>query len=154
MSLGFCLVTTKTWSDDSKDPLGSHIRVTAFRSRVDRVTALRQTGVPARFYLDDSRKIHLWGERACQPETRREECPSTRGRERERAHECTHAREWERGRAFWLLFLYVCFLPPRPALCKLGLVRSAVLPKVLTPASGLPLTFFCSIFLAFPFLGF
>ena len=38
------------------------------------------------------------------------------------------------------------FLPPGPALCKLGLVRSAVLPEVLIPVLGpsfdLPLFYF------------
>ena len=31
---------------------------------------------------------------------------------------------------------YMFFPPPRPALCKLGLARSAVLPEVLTPFLG------------------
>ena len=46
------------------------------------------------------------------------------------------------GSSFYMFF----FLPPRPALCKLGLVRSAVLPEVLTPVLGpsfdLPLFYF------------
>ena len=42
--------------------------------------------------------------------------------------------ERERERALWLLFLYV-FSSPGPALCKLGLGRSAVLPEVLTGSS-------------------
>ena len=45
---------------------------------------------------------------------------------------------------------YVFFLPPGPALCKLGLVRSAVLPEVLTPVLGpsfdLPLFYFHGLF--------
>ena len=49
-----------------------------------------------------------------------------RGRERERKHF---------GSSF-----YVFFLPPGPALCKLGLVITAVLPEVLTPVLG-PWTF-------------
>ena len=55
----------------------------------------------------------------------------------------------ERARALWLLFLCF-FLPPGPALCKLGLVRSAVLPEVLTqvlgPSFDLPLFYFCGLF--------
>ena len=42
------------------------------------------------------------------------------------------------------------FLPPGPALCKLGLARSAVLPEVLTPILGpsfdLPLFYFRGLF--------
>ena len=52
--------------------------------------------------------------------------------EREREKEHVHVGAEERERALWLLFLCF-FLPPGPALCKLGLVRSAVLPEVLTP---------------------
>ena len=47
------------------------------------------------------------------------------GRERERKHF---------GSSFYVFF----FLPPEPALCKLGLVRSAVLPEVLTLVLGPP----------------
>ena len=49
--------------------------------------------------------------------------------------------------ALWLLCV---FLPPGLALCKLGLVRSAVLPEVLTPVLGpsfdLPLFYFHRLF--------
>ena len=52
----------------------------------------------------------------------------------------------ERARETFGSSFYVFFLPPRPALCKLGLVRSAVLPEVLTPVLGpsfdLPLFYF------------
>ena len=52
----------------------------------------------------------------------------TAGRERVREKECmpTVGRERERKNALWLLLLYVFFPPPGPALCKLGLARSAV----------------------------
>ena len=47
--------------------------------------------------------------------------------------------------------LFICFfLPPGPALCKLGLVRSAVLPEVLNlvlgPSFDLPLFYFRGLF--------
>ena len=48
-----------------------------------------------------------------------------RKRERERERECTHAGERVLEKALGLLLLYV-FPPPGPALCKLGLARSAV----------------------------
>ena len=57
-----------------------------------------------------------------------------RERERERAHTCTRERESERKR-FGSSF-YMFFPPPGPALCKLGLARSAVLPEVFTLVLG------------------
>ena len=46
--------------------------------------------------------------------------------------------------------LFICFLPPGPALCKLASARSAVLPEVLTPVLGpffdLPLFYFSWFF--------
>ena len=49
----------------------------------------------------------------------------------------TPARRRERKRESPLAPLFICFfLPPGPALCNLGLVRSAVLPEVLTPVLG------------------
>ena len=47
-----------------------------------------------------------------------------REKERERASACTRDRESER-KLFGSSF-YMFFLPPGPALCKLGLARSAV----------------------------
>ena len=46
---------------------------------------------------------------------------------------------------------FICFfLPPGPALCKLGLVKSAVLPEVFTlvlgPSFDLPLFYFHGLF--------
>ena len=61
----------------------------------------------------------------------------------------------QRERALWLLFLYVFFLPPGPALCKLGLVGSAILPEVLTlvlrPSFDLPLFYFRGLFSSLSF---
>ena len=58
------------------------------------------------------------------------------------------------GGALWLLFLYV-FLPLGPALYKMGLVRSAVLPEVLTPVLGpsfdLPLFYLRGLFSSLSF---
>ena len=75
MLLGFCLVTTKIWSEGLIRPhrhvtaLGSWTDcVIALRSQMDHVIALRQISVTASvtalFYLEDSRKIHLRGVRA------------------------------------------------------------------------------------------
>ena len=88
-----------------------------------------------------------------------EECASTHtgegSRERERVY--THRRERERAytrgreraREHWTP-PFICFLPAGPALCKLGLARSAVLPQVLTPvlatSSDLPLFYFHGLF--------
>ena len=64
-------------------------------------------------------------------EEERERRSGGRGRERE--------RERERESTLVPLFMFF-FLPPGPALCKLGLVITAVLPEVLTPVLG-PWTF-------------
>ena len=64
-----------------------------------------------------------------------------------------HRRETERESPLAPLFMF--FLPSGPALCKLGLVRSAFLPEVLTPVLGpsfdLPLFYFHGLF---PFFSF
>ena len=62
----------------------------------------------------------------------------------------------ERERESPLAPLFICFfLPPGPALCKLGLVRSAVLPEVLTLVLGssfdLPLFYFRGLFSSLSF---
>ena len=57
--------------------------VIALRSRMDHVIALRQISVTALFYLEDSRKIHLRGVRACRSKDSRRRVPQ-HGRERER----------------------------------------------------------------------
>ena len=84
--------------------------------------ALRQISVTAPFYLEDSRRIQ---------DSKRREWRSAWGgrkRERERERECTRMHSGERvgEKALGLLLLYVFFPPPGPALCKLGLARSAV----------------------------
>ena len=80
---------------------------------MDRVIALRQISVTAPFYLDNSRKIHLRGVRACRPKDRKGRMPQHAGGGRERES------------ALWLLFLYVF---PSPGACpmQIGLARSAV----------------------------
>ena len=68
-----CVTALRSWID----------HVIALRSPMDSVIALRQISVTAQFYLEDSRKIHLWGMRVCQSkDTRR--VPQHVG-ERERA---------------------------------------------------------------------
>ena len=113
-------------------------RVTALGSWTDHVIALRQITVTALFYLEDSRRVHPW---------RREES----GGDPERG-----GGGWgsERERESPLPPLFrCCFLPPGPALCKLGLARSAVC-STWGPHSG-PQTFLCSIFAGlFPSLSF
>ena len=124
----------KDWEWRTLKPLR---QVTALGSWTDRVIALRQTSVTAPLYLEDSRKIHLWGVRAHRSKDAKRRAPH-------RAH--THWRERERALAPLFLF----FLPAGPAPCKLGLGRSAVLPEVLTPVLGpsfdLPLFYFRGLF--------
>ena len=108
-------------------------RVTALRSLTDHVIALRQISVTALFYLEDSRKIHLQGMKAREDTKRR--APQHAGR----------------GVVGVVALWFLCFfLPPGLALCKSGLVRSAVLPEVLTPVLGpsfdLPLFYFRGLF--------
>ena len=55
-------------------------------------------------------------------EKRVEECVGEGEREREKAH----ARGRERARKHFGFSFYIFFPPPGPALCKLGLARSAV----------------------------
>ena len=86
---------------------------------MDRVIALRQISVTALFYLEDSRKTHLRGVRACRSK-------DARGRAPQRS---------ERERALCLLFLLPS--PPGPVLCELGQPGVLlVLPEVLTPVLG------------------
>ena len=63
-------------------------------------------------------------------EKRVEECVGEGEREREkkreREKECTHAGEKEREREHFGSSFYMFLPPPGPALCKLGLARSAV----------------------------
>jgi len=80
----------------------SQQRFGALRSWTNRVIALRQISVTALFYLEDSR------------------------RERERERKRVHARGRESVRKRFGSSFYMFFPPPGPALCKLGLARSAV----------------------------
>ena len=57
--------------------------VIALRSQMDRVIALRQISVTPLFYLEDSRKIHLRGVRACRSKDMKRRAPQHSG-ERER----------------------------------------------------------------------
>ena len=77
--------------------------VTALGSWTNRATALRQISVTALFYLEDSRRV--------------------REREREKS---AGARETESERKRFGSSFYMFFPPLGPALCKLGLARSAV----------------------------
>ena len=99
---------------------------------MDRVIALRQISVTAPFYLDNSRKIHPRGVRACWPKDAKRRTPHCAGWRGER----------ERERALWLLFLYVF---PSPWVCPMqtGLAKNAVC------FTWGPQTFLCSIFAGF-----
>ena len=155
------------------------VRSIPFLSFIEPIFTLNVTAL---FYLEDSKRIHPPSMRACQPkDAKRREWRSgpVHGRERQRgrAHACggrggggerkpTHVGEREREkeptnageregvRALGSSF-YIFFLPPGPALCKLGLVRSAVLPEVLTlvlePSFDLPLFYFCRFFSSLSF---
>ena len=93
-----------------------------------------QLRVTALFYLDNNRKIHPQGVRACRFKDAKRRVPQRTG-------------ERERERALWLLFL--CFSFPRgPALCKLGQPGVLfVLPEVLTPVLGPSFVLFSWAFL-------
>ena len=94
-------------------------RVIALRSRMDHVIALRQISVTALFYVEDSRKIHLWGVRARRSKDTRRRAPQRAG---------------ERERELALAPLFICLSLPGPVLCKLGQPGVLfVLPEVLTP---------------------
>ena len=77
-------------------------------------------------------QLHFIYKIAGESKTRREESGGVHGegerereKERERESGRMHAGERVLEKALWLLLLYV-FPPPGPALCKLGLARSAV----------------------------
>ena len=93
-----------------------------------------ELSVTALFYLEDSRKIHLRGVRACRSKDMRRRAPQ-RGRESELA----------------LAPLFRGFPLPGPVLCTLGQPGVLfVFPEVLTPVLG-PFVLFSR---AFPFLVF
>ena len=109
--------------------------VTALRSWIDHVIALRQISVTALFYLEDNRKIHLRGVRAHRSKDAKRRAPQ---------------RTCKRELALAPLFL--CFSLPGPVLCKLGQPGVLlVLPEVLTPVLGPSFVLFSR---AFPFLVF
>ena len=118
--------------------LGSWIdRVIALRSQKDHVIALRQISVTALFYLEDSRKIHLWGMRACRSKDTRRRVPQHVG---------------ERERELALAPLFICLSLPGPVLCKLGQPGVLfVLPEVLTPVLGPSFVLFSRAFRFFVF---
>ena len=107
--------------------------VIALRSQTDRVIALRQISVTPLFYLEDSGKIHFRGVRA------------------HRSKDTERRAPWAGAAESPLASLFICFSPPRPALCKLGLVRRAVLPEVLTRSSDLPLFYLRGLFSSLSF---
>ena len=112
------------------------LSVTALGSWTNSVIALRQISVTALFCLEDSRRIHPPGVRACRPKDAKRRAPQRAG---ERA-------PWPFGSSF-----YMFFPPPGPALCKLGQPGVFVLPEVLTPVLGPSFVLFLW---AFPFLIF
>ena len=83
-------------------------RVIPLGSQTDHVIALRQISVTAQFYLQNKRKIHPWGMRACYPKRREEE--------REREREYAGKRD---SQPFGSFYMFV-FPSPGPAPCKLG----------------------------------
>ena len=94
-----------------------------------------QLTVTALFYLEDSRKIHLWGMRA-------------RGYKDMRRRAPQHVGERERELALALLF--ICLFLPGPVLCKLGQPGVLfILPEVITLVLG---PSFFPFSRAFPFL--
>ena len=112
--------------------------VIALRSRMDHVIALRQISVTALFYVEDSRKIHLWGVRARRSKDTRRRAPQRAG------------GGGERERELALAPLFICLSLPGPVLCKLGQPGVLfVLPEVLTLVLG---PSFVSFSRAFSFL--
>ena len=110
-------------------------RVIALRSRTDHVITLRQISVTALFYLEDSRKIHLWGMRACWSKDEKRRVPQ-------------HAGERERARASFGSSFYMFFFSPlglsyvnwASQECCLFYLRSSL------RSSDLPLFYFCGLF--------
>ena len=81
-------------------------RITALGSQKDHIIALKHISVTAQFYLENSRKIHSWGVRAClSKDVKRRE----RGRERETKSVCSRERERDPGP---LALLFICFFLP------------------------------------------
>ena len=103
--------------------------VTALGSWTDCIIALRQISVTALFYLDHSRKIHLWGVRA--------------GRSKDvkrRAPQCAGEREP------FVSSFYMFFSSPWACLMQIGPGQECC--STWSPHSS-PQTFLCSIFAGF-----
>ena len=93
--------------------------------KTDHVMTIRKISVTAQCYSSI-----LFKRQQENPSSRREGMSIQR-------HEEKSAPAQGRKRESPLTPLYICFfLPPGPAFCKLGLVRSAVLPEILTPVLG------------------
>ena len=118
-------------------------RVIALRSRTDHVIALRQISVTARFYLEESRKIHLWGVRARGSKDTKRRAPQGAGWGREREREPF-------GSSFYMFFFF-------PQACPMQMGLSQECCSTWSPHSG-PRTFLwpSSVLFsrAFPFLVF
>ena len=83
-----------------------------------------QLSVTALFYLEDSRKMHLWGVRARRSKDMKRRAPQ-------------RVEERQRERELALAPLFICLSPPGPVLCKLGQPGVLfVLPEVLTQVLG------------------
>ena len=114
-------------------------RVIALRSRTDHVIALRQISVTAQFYLEESRKIHLWGVRARRSKDMKRRAPQ-------------RVEERQRERELALAPLFICLCLPGPVLCKLGQPGVLfVLPEILTPVLGPSFVLFSRAFSFFIF---
>ena len=111
------------------------------RKTVLQLSAVGQITVTAPFYLENKRKIHPRGVRACQPKRCKEERESEHGHERMRETPSALAPH------------FICFFPPSgPALCKLGQPGMLfALPEVFTPVLRPSSVLFSW---AFPFLVF
>ena len=101
--------------------------------------SMLQLHVTAQFYLENKRKIHPWGVRACRPKRREEKnAPACRVREKERER---GERERERESALWLLFLCFSLL--------LGLPNANWANQECCCFTWGPQTFLCSTFAGF-----
>ena len=99
----------------------------------------------ALFYLENSRKIHLQGMRACRPK-------DAKRREWGSVPVCGDERERETDPQPFGSSFYMSFPFPGPALCKLGQPGVLfALPEVLTPVLGPSFVLFSR---GFPFLVF
>ena len=98
--------------------------VTALRSQMDRVIALRQISVTALFYLEDSRKIHLQSVRARRTKDVKRRAPQRAGeRERERERELALAPFFI---CFFFFFLGLSYVNWASQECCLFYLRSSL----------------------------